>query len=190
MEPRPKGGMATEMPEEAAATEAIIDIIHVYIIRNLREKLIPQGPKTNHLSTKIMLVAQHKNLGIILSVIGKLRGCVRQIQNQNPSGACQIDILNRAKVVLEQDKKYDKDFKFDHEDILKDTYKFRDDHSNATPYHQTQTSKFVSSQANSPATQSLTTSPRFPPFFLNINDTSIDGCLRTSNPHNYIYPTC
>ncbi|KAK1383898.1 NAM-associated domain-containing protein [Heracleum sosnowskyi] len=115
---------------------------------------------------------------IILSAIGKLRGCVQQIENQNPSSASQKDILTRAKVLLEQDKKYDKGFKFDHVwDILKDTEKFGDDHSNVTPYHQTQTSNFVSSQANSPSTESPTSaSPGLSAFSPNINYTSVDGC--------------
>ncbi|GAY36471.1 hypothetical protein CUMW_279740, partial [Citrus unshiu] len=51
----------------------------------------------------------------ILAVICKLRGCIRQIENQNPSGAS------------EQDIKYNKRFKFDHVwPILTDIEKFRD----------------------------------------------------------------
>ncbi|GAY41561.1 hypothetical protein CUMW_060450 [Citrus unshiu] len=50
----------------------------------------------------------------ILATIGKLRGCIRQIENQNPRGASEQEILNRAKVLLAQDKKYNKWFKFDH----------------------------------------------------------------------------
>ncbi|XP_017248002.1 uncharacterized protein LOC108219195 [Daucus carota subsp. sativus] len=85
--------------------------------------------------------------------------------------------LNRAKVLLEQDKIYDKGFKFDHVwEILKDSEKFGDDHSNATPYRQTQTSNFVSSQANSPATESPTSaSPGLSSFSPDINDLSVDG---------------
>ena len=30
----------------------------------------------------------------ILAAIGKLRGCVQQIENQNPSGASEQDIVN------------------------------------------------------------------------------------------------
>ncbi|KAK1390401.1 NAM-associated domain-containing protein [Heracleum sosnowskyi] len=88
------------------------------------------------------------------------------------------DQLTRAKVLLEEDKKYDKGFKCDHVwNILKDIEKFGDDHSNATPYHQTQTSNFVSSQANSPTTESPTSaSPELSSFSPNINDTSVDGC--------------
>ncbi|GAY36469.1 hypothetical protein CUMW_279750 [Citrus unshiu] len=83
----------------------------------------------------------------ILAVICKLRGCIRQIENQNPSGASEQDILNRAKVLLAQDKKYNKRFKFDHVwPILTDIEKFRDDHSIATLYFRRQSSEFVSSQ--------------------------------------------
>ncbi|ESR47163.1 hypothetical protein CICLE_v10003950mg [Citrus x clementina] len=71
----------------------------------------------------------------ILATIGKLRGCIRQIENQNPRGASEQEILNRAKVLLAQDKKYNKWFKFDHVwPILKDIEKFGDDHSIATLY--------------------------------------------------------
>ncbi|KAK1365303.1 NAM-associated domain-containing protein [Heracleum sosnowskyi] len=103
---------------------------------------------------------------------------VTQDRPKKSLGASQKDILTRAKVLLKQDKKYDKGSKFDHVwDILKDTEKFGDDHSNATPYHQTQTSNFVSSQANSPATESPTSaSPGLSSFSPNINDTSVDGC--------------
>lgn len=31
---------------------------------------------------------------IIQNAIGKLRGCVRQVENQNPSGASQKDIVS------------------------------------------------------------------------------------------------
>ncbi|KAH9751355.1 NAM-associated domain-containing protein [Citrus sinensis] len=88
----------------------------------------------------------------ILAAIGKLRGCVRQIENQNPSGASEQDI-----VLLTQDKKYNKGFKFDHVwHILKDIEKFGDDHSITTPYFRRQSSEFVSSQSDSPALESPT----------------------------------
>ncbi|KAH9779679.1 NAM-associated domain-containing protein [Citrus sinensis] len=87
----------------------------------------------------------------ILAAIGKLRGCVRQIENQNPSV---------------------KEFKFDHVwPILKDIEKFGDDHSIATPYFRRQSSEFVSSQSDSSAPKSPTsTSPGLSSFSLNIND--------------------
>ncbi|KAH9718576.1 NAM-associated domain-containing protein [Citrus sinensis] len=95
----------------------------------------------------------------ILAAISKSRGCVRQIENLNPSGAFEQDILNRAKVLLAQDKNYNKGFKFDHIwPILKDIEKFGDDH-------------------NSPAPESPTsTSPGLSSFSLNINYEHVDDC--------------
>ncbi|XP_019184996.1 PREDICTED: uncharacterized protein LOC109179976 [Ipomoea nil] len=61
----------------------------------------------------------------ILTVVSKLRGCVRQIENMNPSGASEKDILDRAKDLMSQDAKYPKGFRFDHVwPILKDLEKF------------------------------------------------------------------
>ncbi|GAY62248.1 hypothetical protein CUMW_216260 [Citrus unshiu] len=114
----------------------------------------------------------------ILAAISKLRGCVRQIENLNPSSAFEQDILNRAKVLLAQDKNYNKGFKFDHIwPILKDIEKFGDDHSIATPYFRGQNSEFVSSQSDSPTLESPTsTSPGLSSFSLNINDEHVDDC--------------
>ncbi|ESR55473.1 hypothetical protein CICLE_v10023446mg [Citrus x clementina] len=104
----------------------------------------------------------------ILVAIGKLRGCVRQIENQNPSGAFEQDIIRNTI----------KGFKFDHVwPILKDIEKFGDDHSIATPYFRRQSSKFVSSQSDSSAPESPTSaSPGLSSFSLNINDEHVDDC--------------
>ncbi|VYS52338.1 unnamed protein product [Arabidopsis thaliana] len=57
----------------------------------------------------------------ILSPVSKLRGCVNQIENKNPSGASEQDILNQAKMLLTQYDAYKAGFKFDHVwPILKD----------------------------------------------------------------------
>ncbi|ESR41388.1 hypothetical protein CICLE_v10027215mg [Citrus x clementina] len=114
----------------------------------------------------------------ILAAIGKLRGCVRQIENLNPNSAFEQDILNRAKVLLAQDKNYNKGFKFDHVwPILKDIEKNGDDHSIATPYFRGQNSEFVSSQSDSLAPESPTSaSPGLSSFSLNINDEYVDDC--------------
>ncbi|KAK6158051.1 hypothetical protein DH2020_005365 [Rehmannia glutinosa] len=62
---------------------------------------------------------------VIMHAVGKLRGCIRQIEHFNPSGASEQDILNRARELLMQDKKYKKEFKFDHVwPLLKDMEKF------------------------------------------------------------------
>ncbi|KAJ8752007.1 hypothetical protein K2173_001033 [Erythroxylum novogranatense] len=63
----------------------------------------------------------------IMTAIGKLRGCVRQIENLNPSGASEQDIFEKAKDLLMQEPKYQKGFKFDHVwPILKNMEKYAD----------------------------------------------------------------
>ncbi|KAK3230266.1 hypothetical protein Dsin_002147 [Dipteronia sinensis] len=63
----------------------------------------------------------------ILSAVGKMRGIIRQIESLNPSGASETDIITQAKILLIQDNKYKKGFKFDHVWlILKDMQKFAD----------------------------------------------------------------
>ncbi|KAJ9552387.1 hypothetical protein OSB04_016432, partial [Centaurea solstitialis] len=50
----------------------------------------------------------------IMKATKKLRGCILQIQNRNPSGASELDIMNDAKEMLKLDASYKKGFKFDH----------------------------------------------------------------------------
>ncbi|XP_042467266.1 uncharacterized protein LOC122050432 [Zingiber officinale] len=60
-----------------------------------------------------------------------MKGCIRQIEHLNPSGASEQDILTRAKMLFAQDPKYTKGFKFDHVwNILKDIEKFGTDTMN------------------------------------------------------------
>ena len=81
-------------------------------------------------------------------------------------------------MLLTQDKKYNKGFKFDHVwHILKDIEKFGDDHSITTPYFRRQSSEFVSSQLDSSAPKSPTSaSPNLSSFSLNINYEHVDDC--------------
>ncbi|XP_031127515.1 uncharacterized protein LOC116029606 [Ipomoea triloba] len=59
-------------------------------------------------------------------VVVKLRGCIVQVENLNPSGASEQDILDRAKGLMAQDAKFKKGFKFDHVwPIVKDLEKFK-----------------------------------------------------------------
>ncbi|XP_019162763.1 PREDICTED: uncharacterized protein LOC109159170 [Ipomoea nil] len=61
----------------------------------------------------------------IMAALSKLRGCICQIENMNPSGASEQDILDRAKDLLSQDVKFQNGFRFDHVwPILKDLEKF------------------------------------------------------------------
>ncbi|KAL5745465.1 hypothetical protein ACOSP7_026611 [Xanthoceras sorbifolium] len=75
-----------------------------------------------------------KRMQVIIAAIGKLRGCVRQIEYLKPSGASEQDVLNQAKALLAQDPKFKKGFKFDHMwPLLKDTEKFADVNTNHNP---------------------------------------------------------
>ncbi|XP_019186002.1 PREDICTED: uncharacterized protein LOC109180747 [Ipomoea nil] len=62
----------------------------------------------------------------IMKAVAKFRGCIVQVENLNPSGASETDIINRAKALMEQDAKFKNGFKFDHVwPIVKDLEKFQ-----------------------------------------------------------------
>ncbi|XP_062104825.1 glutathione S-transferase T3-like [Humulus lupulus] len=111
----------------------------------------------------------------ILTAVGKLRGCVNQIQNKNPSGASQEDILNQAKMLLAQDPKYNRGFKFDHVwPILKDIEKFTNDNTSAPIRIQEEDRNFTSPQSYSHGVQSsASASTGMNSFNLNVNDDEI-----------------
>ncbi|KAG6535596.1 hypothetical protein ZIOFF_000618 [Zingiber officinale] len=68
---------------------------------------------------------------LMLSAVSKMKGCIRQIEHLNPSGASEQDILTRAKMLFAEDPKYTKGFKFDHVwNILKNIEKFGTDTMN------------------------------------------------------------
>ncbi|KAK2657394.1 hypothetical protein Ddye_010446 [Dipteronia dyeriana] len=108
--------------------------------------------------------------------MGKIQGCIQQIEGPKPSGASEADIMkmNQTKNLLSQDNKYKHGFKFDHMwPILKDMEKFTDNETVTSPF-QRETGHFVSSQENSQTPESPTTTyPRLSPFSLNIS--SDDG---------------
>ncbi|XP_020271451.1 glutathione S-transferase T3-like [Asparagus officinalis] len=113
----------------------------------------------------------------LLTAIGKMRGCVRQVENLNPSGASEQDIFNRAKVLFAQDKNYKKGFKFDHVwPILKDIEKFADVNA-GIQVGRMQHGNFASSQSEySPTSESPTpASPRLASFGFNMNDNDFGG---------------
>ncbi|KAL5846796.1 hypothetical protein ACOSQ3_010320 [Xanthoceras sorbifolium] len=73
-----------------------------------------------------------KRMQVIMAAIGKLRGCIRQIEYLKPSGASEQDVVTKA--LLAQDPKFKKGFKFDHMwPLLKDTEKFADVNTDHTP---------------------------------------------------------
>ncbi|XP_019173885.1 PREDICTED: uncharacterized protein LOC109169458 [Ipomoea nil] len=56
----------------------------------------------------------HSRWANISTAVSKLRGCIQQIENINPSGASEQDILDREKELVKQDPKFKGGFKFDH----------------------------------------------------------------------------
>ncbi|XP_042420724.1 uncharacterized protein LOC122008887 [Zingiber officinale] len=60
-----------------------------------------------------------------------MKGCIRQIEHLNPSGALEQDILTCAKMLFAEDPKYTKGFKCDNIwNILKDIENFGTDTMN------------------------------------------------------------
>ncbi|KAL2474831.1 hypothetical protein Adt_35567 [Abeliophyllum distichum] len=116
-------------------------------------------------------------MSIIITAIGKLRGCIRQVEYSNPSGASEQDILNRTKTLLAQDDKFKKGFKFDHVwSLLKDTEKFGYDSERELPDCQWQSVNFASSQSESPTSESPNSaSPGLSSFSLHINEQNFGG---------------
>ncbi|KAJ4865964.1 Uncharacterized protein Rs2_52517 [Raphanus sativus] len=105
----------------------------------------------------------------ILSAVSKLRGCVNQIENKNPSGASEQDILNQAKMLLAQDVKYKRGFKFDHVwPILKGMEKFTNNNGNApSAFHEE--GRNISSSPSFSVDPESSPSPGMNSFDLNIN---------------------
>ncbi|KAL1188068.1 hypothetical protein V5N11_000501 [Cardamine amara subsp. amara] len=86
-------------------------------------------------------------MGKILAAVSKLRGCVNQIENKNPSGASGQNILNQAKMLVKQDVKYKK-FNFDHVwPILKDIEKFLNNHTSRATAFQEEGRNVISSSS-------------------------------------------
>ncbi|KAF8108612.1 hypothetical protein N665_0106s0014 [Sinapis alba] len=105
----------------------------------------------------------------ILSAVSKLRGCVNQIENKNPSGASEQDILNQAKMLLAQDIKYKRGFKFDHVwPILKGMENFTNNNGNAPTAFNEEGCNIASSPSFSVDPES-SPSPGMNSFDLNIN---------------------
>ncbi|KAF7136313.1 hypothetical protein RHSIM_Rhsim08G0115200 [Rhododendron simsii] len=64
-------------------------------------------------------------MALINKAINKFRGCVRSVEHQHPSGASEIDILEKSKILFAQDMDEKKGFQFDHVwPILKEAEKW------------------------------------------------------------------
>ncbi|KAF8398312.1 hypothetical protein HHK36_017239 [Tetracentron sinense] len=113
----------------------------------------------------------------IMKVINKFRGCIRQVENLNPSGASELDILSNAKVLFAQDPDEKKGFLFDHLwPILKDAEKW----ANPIPKQRQLFEYSEGSETRTPTSKS----PRTPSFVdLNADEdeqTSIEVCADSS----------
>ncbi|XP_020270642.1 glutathione S-transferase T3-like [Asparagus officinalis] len=64
-------------------------------------------------------------LQLIMKAISKFRGCIRQVERLNPSGASELDINKRTRIIFAEDPEERKGFLFDHVwSILKDAEKW------------------------------------------------------------------
>ncbi|XP_042455754.1 uncharacterized protein LOC122040488 [Zingiber officinale] len=100
-------------------------------------------------------------MNTIIAAVSKLKGCIRQIEELNPSGASEEDIMNRAQMLLIQDPNYSQGFKFGHVwSILQGIEKFNSDNVKAAS-----TRKDVYSPS----------SPHVSSFNLNITDSDSGG---------------
>ncbi|XP_020254358.1 glutathione S-transferase T3-like [Asparagus officinalis] len=62
---------------------------------------------------------------LIMKAISKFRGCIRQVERLNPSGASELDINKRARIIFAEDPEEKRGFLFDHVwPILKDAEKW------------------------------------------------------------------
>ncbi|KAI3463838.1 hypothetical protein Pfo_020501 [Paulownia fortunei] len=128
-------------------------------------------------NTKLDSITQYRpkrslqsRMQVIMALTGKMRGCIRQVENLHLSGASEQDVILfihiyiilqffRAKMMLQEDKNFKKGFKFDHVwPILKDTKKFGNEINISKPVFQSQSSS-----------QGLSS------FSLNINEENVDG---------------
>ncbi|XP_042454975.1 uncharacterized protein LOC122039025 [Zingiber officinale] len=107
-----------------------------------------------------------------------MKGCIRQIEHLNPSGASEQDILTRAKMLFAEDPKYTKGFKFDHVwNILKDIEKFGTDTMNTASMKSRQQNANVGSSEQQFSEEAFHTpsSPCVSAFDLNITDSDSGG---------------
>ncbi|XP_042460096.1 uncharacterized protein LOC122043531 [Zingiber officinale] len=107
-----------------------------------------------------------------------MKGCIRQIEHLNPSGASEQDILTRAKMLFAEDPKYTKGFKFDHVwNILKDIEKFGTDTMNTASMKSRQQNVNAGSSEQQFSEEAFHTpsSPCVSTFDLNITDSDSGG---------------
>ncbi|XP_075500208.1 glutathione S-transferase T3-like [Primulina tabacum] len=116
-----------------------------------------------------------KRIGSILTSVAHLRGCVRQIENLNSSGASEQDIMNRAKILYAQESKDNKAFPFDHVwNIVKDCEKIAGDKIHPTKKSKTRATYLDTSQSDTPLEESPQSgSPMFSTFPINLSDDNI-----------------
>ncbi|XP_042415347.1 uncharacterized protein LOC122004542 [Zingiber officinale] len=116
----------------------------------------------------------------IIAIVSKLKGCIRQIEELNPSGASKEDIINRAQMLLVQDPNYSKGFKFGHMwSILQGIEKFNSDNVKAASRRmQRQIAQADYSQSYNLEKDAYSpSSPHVSSFNLNITDSDSGGTL-------------
>ncbi|XP_042460877.1 uncharacterized protein LOC122044578 [Zingiber officinale] len=114
-----------------------------------------------------------------------MKGCIRQIEHLNPSGASEQDILTRAKMLFAEDPKYTKGFKFDYVwNILKDIEKFGTDTMNTASMKSRQQNANAGSSEQQFFEEAFHTpsSPCVSAFDLNITDLDSGGSSNKRPP--------
>ncbi|XP_073294526.1 uncharacterized protein [Primulina huaijiensis] len=120
----------------------------------------------------------------ILREVGKLRGCIRQIETLRPSGASEEDILNRAKDLFMQDADFSKGFKYDGVwYIMKDMEKFSSDINPMNAPARMHVTSLDSSQSDSQTSNTpISCSPGLPPFSINLSSDENVGGTSSQRP--------
>nr|XP_016512269.1 PREDICTED: uncharacterized protein LOC107829311 [Nicotiana tabacum] len=110
-------------------------------------------------------------LQAIEKAVRKLNGCIRQVENLNPSGSSEKDIIAQAKTLLMQDPNFKIGFKFDHVwDMMKYFEKFSDVDFGRTKVRK-HGSTYVSSESEARTPSSpLVSFPNLSSFSLKLNE--------------------
>ncbi|XP_065868206.1 uncharacterized protein [Euphorbia lathyris] len=90
----------------------------------------------------------------IEGAVKMLKGCLRQIEQMNPNGASDRDIMDQAKQLMKTDPKFKNGFKFDHVwSMLKDFSKYSDHVPKASPKKKMQNPSVSSLKSENPTSE-------------------------------------
>ncbi|XP_075507623.1 glutathione S-transferase T2-like [Primulina tabacum] len=124
------------------------------------------------------------HMKVVLRHIGRLRGCIRQIETLKPSGASEEDIFNRAKDLFMQDSNYSNGFKFDHVwHIMKNIEKFSSDINPSSSVPKIHVTNLDSSQSEAQTSETpISGSPGLHSFSINLSSDENAGGTSSERP--------